>query len=116
VNARQPVVGGGVQLSWQRPVSGRVTEYRVYRGTTPGTQTLLATVHGGLGYHDASAARALYLYRVTAVGAGGEGPSSALAGMVGKGATPAGMVREDVDRRMVVSNTHVGLHWSRRWA
>lgn len=105
-----------MQLSWQPPLTGRVTEYRVYRGTTPGTQTLLATVPNVLGYHDASAARTLYFYRVTAVNSGGEGPGSALTGMIGKGTTPAGTVREDVDRRLVVSNTHVGLQWSRRWA
>jgi len=105
-----------VQLSWQPPVSGRVTEYRVYRGTTPGTQTLLTTVPNVLGYHDASAAQTLYFYRVTAVGSSGEGPSSALTGMVGKAPTPAGMVRQEVDRRTVMSDTHVGLQWSRRWA
>ncbi len=116
MSARQPTVGSGVQLSWQPPVSGRVSEYRVYRGTSPGIQTLLATVPGVLGYHDASAGRSLYFYRVTAVNAGGEGPSSNLTGMIGKAPTPAGVVREDIDRRMVVSNTQVGLQWSRRWA
>ena len=116
LRATQPAVGPGVQLAWQRPANGPVTGYRLYRGTSPRTQTVLATVSDVLGYHDASAGRALYYYRVTALNAAGEGPSSALTGMIGKSTTAAGTVREDVDRRLVVSDSRLGAPWSRRWA
>jgi hypothetical protein len=116
LRATQPAVGPGVQLAWQRPANGPVTGYRVYRGTSPHSQTVLATVSDVLGYHDASAGRTLYYYRVTALNAAGEGPSSALTGMIGRSTTPGGTVREDVDRRLVVSDSRLGAPWSRRWA
>ncbi|MGI8807437.1 MAG: fibronectin type III domain-containing protein [Acidimicrobiales bacterium] len=116
VGARQPAVGSGVQLSWQAPANGPVTGYRVYRGTSPHSQTLQTSVPNVLGYNDASAGRTLYYYRVSAYNAAGEGPSSALTGMIGKAATPAGVVRDDVDRRLVVSDARLGSWWSRRWA
>ena len=109
-------MGSGVQLSWQRPASGPVTGYRVYRGTSPYTMTLLAELPDVLGYNDASAGRALYFYRVTALNAAGEGPSSALTGMIGKEPTAAGSVREDIDRRLIVSHSRMGFARSSRWA
>ncbi len=117
LSATQPQVGGGVQLVWQAPATGPVTGYRIYRGTSPSSQTLLATVGNVLGYADTSAGRLLYYYRVTAYNAAGEGPASNLTGMIGKVATSAGMVSEDVDRRLVVSST-VGSSplVARRWA
>jgi hypothetical protein len=102
--AAQPVVGSGVLLTWQAPTSGTVTGYRIYRGTSPLTQTLVATVTNGLGYTDVSAGRLVYYYRVTAFNAAGESPASSLVAMIGKEATPAGIVREDVDRRLLVNN------------
>lgn len=107
--ASQPRVGTGVQLAWRPPAAGPVSGYRVYRGTTPWTLTLLAEVGNVTGYADTSAARTMYYYRVTALNAAGEGPSSSLAGMIGKSATPAGAVREDIDRRLLVSESRMGV-------
>jgi len=103
LRATQPTVGRGVQLSWQPP-DGPVTGYRVYRGTSPVDQSLLATVSEGLGFDDTSAGRTIYYYRVTAFNAAGEGPASGVVAMIGKPTTPGGMVRAQVDRRLLVSD------------
>ena len=105
-----------MQLAWQAPASGPVTGYRVYRGTTAGSQTLLTTLPNVSGFNDATAGRSLYFYRVTAVNAAGEGPSSAVTGMVGKAPAPAGTVQEDVDRRLTVSSPRPNAPFARRWA
>jgi hypothetical protein len=115
LTARQPAVGPGIQLAWGAPVTGPVTGYRIYRGTSPYTQTLLTTVGNVGGYNDASALPTIYYYRVTAYNAVGEGPSSALTGMLGKAATAAGVVGQ-ADPRFVVSDQRLGVQWIRRWA
>jgi hypothetical protein len=102
--ARQPGVGRGVVLAWEAPTSGPVTGYRIYRGTSPYTQALLAEVGNVLGYSDSSAGPALYFYRVTAFNAAGEGSSSPLAGMIGKAGAAAGMAREDVRQFTIVGS------------
>jgi hypothetical protein len=115
VRATQPGVGSGVLLSWQPPTVGTVTGYRIYRGTSQLTQTLLATVSDGVGYQDTSAGRTVYFYRVTAFNGAGEGPASTLVAMIGKLGTPAGVVREDVDRRLLIDNlvrSPFGWPWS----
>ena len=91
LRATQPTVGVGIQLSWQPPAIGPVTGYRIYRGTSPYAQTLLAEVGNVLGFSDATAGRSLFYYRVTAFNAAGEGSSSALTGMIGKSGTAAGV-------------------------
>ena len=67
-------------LSWPAPSSGpAVTEYRVYKGDTPGNESFHATVSSStLTYTDTSASStALSYYRVSSVMAGlGEGPIS----------------------------------------
>jgi hypothetical protein len=97
-------VGRGVVLAWEAPTSGPVTGYRIYRGTSPYTQALLAEVGNVLGYSDSSAGPALYFYRVTAFNAAGEGSSSPLAGMIGKAGAAAGMAREDVRQFTIVGS------------
>lgn len=109
LRARQPSVGSGVQLSWQAPSTGPVTGYRIYRGTSPYSQTFLAEVGNVLGFHDAAAGPALYFYRVSAFNAAGEGPSSALTGMIGKSGTAAGVGREDTRRFTIVGSR---LRWA----
>lgn len=111
-----------MQLSWVAPATGPVTGYRVYRGTTTGSQTLLTTLPSVVGYNDATAGRSLYYYRVTAINAAGEGPSSALVGMIGKAPTPAGTVQENIDRRLTMSNAVTVTNslaaspFARKWA
>lgn len=103
--ATQPGVGGGVQLSWDSPASGPVTGYRIYRGTSPANLTMIKEIGKVNGYTDVTAGPSLYFYKVSAYNAAGEGPASALAGMVGKAAAPAGAVSQQGDRKMVVSNS-----------
>ncbi|HEY0069849.1 MAG TPA: PKD domain-containing protein, partial [Chloroflexia bacterium] len=66
---------GGVSLTWGTPDDGGspITEYRIYRGTSPDNLTLLATVTDK-SYIDSTANTPgeTYYYRVTAVNAVGE--------------------------------------------
>ena len=115
LSARQPATGKGIQLSWQPPASGPVTGYRVYRGTSPGNQTLLTTLPNVLTFNDASAGPILYYYRLTAFDGAGEGPASNLTGMIGK-ATPSGLSGEQIDLRLGVSKFPMRAPLANRWA
>jgi len=70
-----------VALSWSAPASSgssSVTGYKVYRGTTSGGETLLATLGNVLSYADSAvSAGQTYFYQVSAVNSAGEGPRSA---------------------------------------
>lgn len=73
--------GGNAQvvLSWLAalPNGATVTNYKVYRGTSAGAETLLTTVGNVLAYTDATAANGTaYFYKVSAVNAVGEGAKS----------------------------------------
>jgi hypothetical protein len=68
-----------VGLSWSAPANGgsAITGYKVYRGTSAGTETLLATVGNVTVYADNSAVNGTtYFYRVAAVNGVGEGAQS----------------------------------------
>jgi fibronectin type 3 domain-containing protein len=70
-----------VSLSWSAPASNggsQVTGYRIYRSTSSGTETLLASPSGtGTSYPDTSAVNdTTYYYKVSALNAVGEGPLS----------------------------------------
>ncbi|MFN2455015.1 MAG: PKD domain-containing protein [Pyrinomonadaceae bacterium] len=71
--------GAGVYLSWPEPDNGgsAITGYKVYRGTTSGGETLLASVAAGKDptpFSDLTTdASTTYFYRVTATNAAGEG-------------------------------------------
>lgn len=71
---------GQVQLAWSAPSSNggsAITNYKVYRGTTPGGETFLAQVGNVLSYPDTGAASGqTYYYKVSAVNSAGEGPQS----------------------------------------
>jgi len=75
-----------VNLTWQAPASSGgtpITNYLVYRGTTPGGETLLATLGNVLLYNDTGLINdQVYYYRVSAVNAVGEGPQSVLASAI----------------------------------
>ena len=66
----------GVKLAWQAPAStgtSAVTNYRIYRGTSSGTETLLTTVGNVLSYTDtATTSNVRYYYKVSAVNSVGE--------------------------------------------
>ncbi|NJD29578.1 MAG: hypothetical protein FIA92_14970, partial [Chloroflexi bacterium] len=70
-----------VGLSWEAPSSdggAPVTGYKVYRGTSPGTGTLRATLGTVLSYSDTSLTNGTtYYYTIRALNPAGEGPSSA---------------------------------------
>jgi hypothetical protein len=70
-----------VALSWSAPASNggsAVTGYKIYRSTSSGSETLLASPPGtGTSYTDSSAANGTtYYYKVSALNAVGEGPLS----------------------------------------
>jgi hypothetical protein len=67
-----------VTLTWGPPSGGgTVTSYNVYRGTTAGQETQLATAGNATSYSDTSVTNGVtYYYRVTAVNSTGEGTPS----------------------------------------
>jgi fibronectin type 3 domain-containing protein len=68
---------GTVHLTWAAPDNGgsQITNYRVYRGTSSGNETLLTTVGNVISWNDTVAA-GTYYYKVSAVNGVGEGPQS----------------------------------------
>jgi len=92
ITATQDTATGAVTLSWDAPDNGGapISGYNVYRGATPGSETLLATVNPTpalsspiaarptLSYVDTGAVLGqTYDYRLSAVSAGGQqGPRS----------------------------------------
>jgi predicted phage tail protein len=73
------VAGNGtVTLTWSAPSNdggSPITGYKVYRGTSEGAETLLATLGNTLTYVDNDVVNGqTYYYRVSAVNALGEGP------------------------------------------
>lgn len=71
---------GQITLNWAAPASSggsAITNYKVYRGTTPGGETFLDQVGNVLSYPDTGAASGqTYYYKVSAVNSAGEGPQS----------------------------------------
>lgn len=78
---------GKIALTWAAPADdggSAVTNYRIYRGTTAGAETLIATVGNVLSYTDSGLTKGVtYHYKVSAVNAAGEGPKSNGASAVG---------------------------------
>ncbi|TLZ86118.1 MAG: fibronectin type III domain-containing protein [Methanobacteriota archaeon] len=74
--------GGNAQvtLTWQAPASdggSPITNYKIYRGVAPSTETLLTTVGNVLTYTDGAVTNGLtYYYQVSAVNSPGEGAKS----------------------------------------
>jgi fibronectin type 3 domain-containing protein len=71
---------GSVSLSWSAPGSNggaAISGYKVYRGTSAGGETLLATVGNVTSWTDSSATNGTtYYYKVSAVNSVGEGAQS----------------------------------------
>ena len=74
--------GGNAQvtLTWQAPASdggSPITNYKIYRGLAPTTETLLTTVGNVLTYTDSAVTNGVtYYYQVSAVNSPGEGAKS----------------------------------------
>jgi hypothetical protein len=70
----------GIDLAWTAPASNggsSITAYRIYRGTTSGSLTLLISVGNVLTYRDIVTSKGVgYYYQVSAVNAAGEGSRS----------------------------------------
>ncbi|HET6624048.1 MAG TPA: fibronectin type III domain-containing protein, partial [Gaiellaceae bacterium] len=82
---------GSVSLSWNAPSfdgGSELTGYRIYRGTSPGTETFLESTGTGTSFVDFTAQNGTtYSYKVSAENALGEGPRSN-----GAQATPSDLV------------------------
>jgi hypothetical protein len=67
-----------VKLAWTVPDSGglTITGYRIYRGLSAGTETLVQTISTGTSYADLVPGGTTYFYRVAAVTASGQGALS----------------------------------------
>ena len=102
-----------VALSWSAPSSNggsSVTGYKVYRGTTSGTETLLTSVGTTTSYSDTAVTNGTtYYYEVSAVNGVGEGAKSAEAS-----ATPATVTVPGAPTNLAAtgSNARVALSWS----
>jgi hypothetical protein len=78
--AADPVVKG-IRLTWTAPSSigsSPIQIYKIYRGTSPGTETLYSSTDAtATEYKDTSvSADSLYYYYIKAVNSAGEGPAS----------------------------------------
>lgn len=86
-------VPNAASLTWTTPANGgsQITSYRIYRGDSAGTETLLATPSGTATTYLDSAVTvgSRYYYRVSAVNAVGESPLSAEDSAVPSDGTPA---------------------------
>jgi len=88
LSATQPATGSGIRLAWSPPATtgaGPVTSYKIYRGTSPSTLSLVATVGSATGYADTTVASGgVAYYQVSAVNSAGEGPRSNYAATMAK--------------------------------
>ena len=70
---------GQIELTWLAPADGGapITNYNIYRGTTPGGETLLTSIGNVLRFDDAGLdIGTTYYYVVSAINSMGEGPMS----------------------------------------
>ncbi len=101
---------GQIVLTWSVPANNggaTVTNYRVYRGATPGGETLLLTLGSVLTYTDRGLTNCqTYYYRVSAVNSIGEGAKSNELG-----ATPATVPTAPKNLQGTYGNAYINLTW-----
>jgi len=102
---------GQVSLRWLPPIDdggSQVTGYRVYKGTSPGGETLLVTLGNALTYIDGGLTKGTtYYYQVTAMNVIGEGPRS-----FERSATTASEPSAPRDLHATAGDGQVRLSWS----
>ncbi len=101
---------GFVYLVWWEPFDGGydITNYKLYRGTSSGGETLYKTLSNVLNYNDTDVTNGeTYYYQVSAVNSKGEGPRSAetSAKPVGKPSAPLSLTATPGDEE-------INLEWS----
>src|SRR5262249_53950535 len=102
---------GTVSLAWSAPASNggsAITNYRVYRSTSSGTETLLTTLGNVTSFNDAGLTNGItYFYKVSALNAIGEGGLSNELN-----ATPATIPGAPTLNSATPGNGSVALAWS----
>jgi titin len=100
-----------INLTWSAPASeggSPITNYRIYRGTTPGGEVFLVEIGNLTAYDDTGLTNGqAYYYVVTAVNWAGEGPASNEAT-----ATPAGAPGAPTGLAAFPGDTQVILTWT----
>src|SRR5437879_5671384 len=110
--------GGNAQvtLTWQAPASdggSPITNYKIYRGLAPGSETLLTTLGNVLTYTDSAVTNGVpYYYQVSAVNSPGEGAKSNEASAT-PNAPPPPPSPPSAPTNLVATagNAQVGLTW-----
>src|SRR5438093_2378263 len=110
--------GGNAQvtLTWQAPASdggSPITNYKIYRGLAPTTETLLTTVGNVLTYTDSAVTNGVtYYYQVSAVNSPGEGAKSNEASATpNQTPPPPSPPSAPTNLAATGSNAQVGLTW-----
>jgi fibronectin type 3 domain-containing protein len=99
-----------ISLSWNPPDSEGgfpITNYLIYRGTTPGDETLLTEIGNILNYNDTDVSNGIrYYYKVSSRNSIGEGPpSQEVSG------TPATLPSAPTDLIAQAGDSYVNLNW-----
>jgi cytochrome c biogenesis protein CcdA/fibronectin type 3 domain-containing protein len=101
---------GNVILTWSAPANNggdAITNYKVYRGTTPGAKNLLTTLSNVLTYTDAGLTNGqTYYYIVSAVNSAGEGAQS-----IELSVTLVGPPTAPQNLHATPGNTFINLTW-----
>ena len=115
-----PIATGGtnnISLSWTAPASNggaAITGYKIYRGNTSGSETLLATIGTNTSFLDASlSTNQTRYYKIAAVSAAGTGDLSTEASATTNGVPWAPLALIATPGNGVgIGNGHISLNWT----
>jgi hypothetical protein len=77
--AAAPDRAKGIDVAWTAPATkggSAITGYRIYRGTTSGSLTLVTSVGNVLTFHETGTSKGVRNYQVSAINAAGQGARS----------------------------------------